>query len=230
MYFSKISLRPRASEDPIFWSGLGSTYQAHHRVWDLFSDGPDRNRDFLYRHEYGTGLPTFICVSARPPNDRYGMWNVATKEYSPVIREGQHLRFSLRANPVITRWVEGKDGVKIHKRHDVVMDRKMRMNDEGIPRHEWPESQQIVQDEGVKWLFARSNEHGFVVSPDEVVAEGYIQQKFMKKKGKHLISISTMDFDGILEVTDPEKMHQTLMEGIGPSKGFGCGLLLVKPV
>jgi CRISPR system Cascade subunit CasE len=68
------------------------------------------------------------------------------------------------------------------------------------------------------------------VSPDEVVAEGYIQQKFMKKKGKHLISISTMDFDGILEVIDPEKMHQTLMEGIGPSKGFGCGLLLVKPV
>jgi hypothetical protein len=31
-------------------------------------------------------------------------------------------------------------------------------------------------------------------------------------------------------VVDPEKMHQTLMEGIGPSKGFGCGLLLVKPV
>ena len=147
-----------------------------------------------------------------------------------MIREGQHLRFSLRANPVITRWVEGKDGAKIHKRHDVVMDRKMRMSEAGIPRNEWPEPQQIVLDEGVRWLSARSNDYGFVVSPDEVVAEGYIQQKFMKKKGKHLISISTMDFDGILEVIDPEKMHQTLMEGIGPSKGFGCGLLLVKPV
>lgn len=230
MYFSKISLLPRASEDPIFWSGLGSAYQSHHRVWDLFSDGPDRKRDFLYRQEYETGLPSFICVSSREPDDRLGMWNIATKEYSPVLTEGQHLRFSLRANPVRTRWVEGKDGKEIHKRHDVVMDRKMQLREEGVPRNKWPDSQQIVQNEGFEWLSKRSEEHGFVLSPEVFIAGGYLQQKFLKKKGKHLITITTMDFDGVLEVTDPEKMYQTLIEGIGPSKGFGCGLLLVKPV
>jgi len=230
MYFSKISLQPRASDDPIFWSGMGTTYQAHHRVWDLFSDGPDRERDFLYRQEYTTGLPAFICVSARTPDDRHGMWNVATKEYAPVLHEGQRLRFSLRANPIRTRWIEETDGKKYHKRHDVVMDRKKRLRDESIPKSEWPDLQQIVQDEGYEWLASRADEHGFFVSPADVVAGGYVQQKFLKKKGKHLIQISTIDFDGILKVIDPEKMFTTLMDGIGPSKGFGCGLLLVKPV
>lgn len=230
MYLSRISLLPRARDDPIFWSGFGGAYQSHHRVWDLFSDGPDRERDFLYRQEYTTGLPSFICVSARRPNDRNGMWRVESKEYAPVLSEGQHLRFTVRANPIRTRWIEGPDGKKVHKRHDVVMDRKMQLREEGIDRNKWPGSQQMVHDEGLAWLSSRSEDHGFTLFADEFMATGYLQQKFLKKKGKHLITITTMDLDGVLEVTDPVKMNETLMQGIGPSKGFGCGLFLVKPV
>jgi CRISPR system Cascade subunit CasE len=34
-------------------------------------------------------------------------------------------------------------------------------------------------------------------------------------------------FDGILTVTDAEALIQEMMQGIGPAKAFGCGLLSI---
>jgi len=47
-----------------------------------------------------------------------------------------------------------------------------------------------------------------------------------KKQGR--ITFSTLDFSGILGVTDPGQFRNTLFNGIGPAKGFGCGLMMVK--
>jgi len=41
---------------------------------------------------------------------------------------------------------------------------------------------------------------------------------------------STVDFQGILTVTDPELFRKALYEGLGKSKAFGCGLMLVRRV
>ena len=59
---------------------------------------------------------------------------------------------------------------------------------------------------------------------------GYRRHRHYKARGKRLIEYSTLDFAGILEVTDPERFQNTLFNGIGPAKGFGCGLLLVRRV
>ena len=48
--------------------------------------------------------------------------------------------------------------------------------------------------------------------------------------GVHRSVSSTLDFSGLLTVTAPEKFLSALYGGIGPAKGFGCGLLLVKRV
>ena len=40
---------------------------------------------------------------------------------------------------------------------------------------------------------------------------------------------STIDFSGTLIVRDPALLARALREGVGHAKGFGCGLLLVKP-
>jgi CRISPR system Cascade subunit CasE len=37
-----------------------------------------------------------------------------------------------------------------------------------------------------------------------------------------------MDFRGILTVTDTEKFTDTLMQGLGKAKAFGCGLMLIR--
>ena len=52
----------------------------------------------------------------------------------------------------------------------------------------------------------------------------------MHRRGCVPICFSTLDFSGLLTVADPEKFLSTLYGGIGPAKGFGCGLLLIKRV
>ena len=52
----------------------------------------------------------------------------------------------------------------------------------------------------------------------------------VRRRGRAPICFSTLDFSGLLTVTAPEKFLSALYGGIGPAKGFGCGLLLVKRV
>ena len=78
-------------------------YQAHQLVWNLFADHPDRQRDFIYRHEEANGLPTFYMVSKRMPVDTSGMWEILPKEYNPQLKSGQRLGFTLCANPIRSR-------------------------------------------------------------------------------------------------------------------------------
>jgi len=225
MYLSRMRLLPDASEKREFWRKMGSDYQAHHMVWDLFTDGPDRERDFLYRVEEAEGLPTIFSVCQREPVNRGGMWQIDTKEYNPLLRSDQQLAFVLRANPIRTKCDEaGK-----HHRHDVVMEAKTRLKQLDPNKENWPPEPEIVQQAGFAWLATRGEANGFTVAEDNVRVDGYTQRRFQKRKGRHQISLSTLDFTGILTVTNPEQFKHTLFTGIGPAKGFGCGMIMVRP-
>jgi len=225
MYLSRIRLRPDAAGKREFWQAMGSEYQAHHMVWDLFTDGPERERDFLYRVEDVDGLPTIYAACRREPVNRGGMWTIETKPYDPILRSGQQLAFVLRANPVRTKCDEkGK-----HHRHDVVMEAKTRLKQQGRSREEWPPEPEIVGQAGFAWLATRGEANGFSVAEGDVRADGYTQRRFRKRKGRHDISLSTIDYTGILTVTDPDLFKVALFGGIGTAKGFGCGLMMVRP-
>lgn len=86
-----------------------------------------------------------------------------------------------------------------------------------------------------KWLVKKGEDNGFIVAQDEkrnrlrFQAEGY-QWHALPKKGRDA-GFSSVDFDGVIEVTDPKIfVDKCLFEGIGPEKGFGCGLMLVRRV
>ena len=68
MFLSRLTLSraPSAAALDALLNPLGAArLDAHHRLlWSLFSDGPDRLRDFLWREE-GRGM--FLTPSARPP-------------------------------------------------------------------------------------------------------------------------------------------------------------------
>ena len=76
MFFSRVKLRSDAADKSEFWNHIGGSYKLHSLVWDLFTDGPERSRDFIYRQDLVEGLPAFYCVSLRAPNDRNGVWQV----------------------------------------------------------------------------------------------------------------------------------------------------------
>jgi len=42
------------------------------------------------------------------------------------------------------------------------------------------------------------------------------------------IALTTMDFEGDLQITDPEQFTSAMLDDIGPAKALGCGLLLAR--
>ena len=75
---------------------------SHRLVWTLFPQEL-KERCFLYRESASTTGPAarseFMVLSTREPADRLGLFDLQTREFAPKLAVGQHLRFSLRANP-----------------------------------------------------------------------------------------------------------------------------------
>ena len=84
----------------------------------------------------------------------------------------------------------------------------------------------------MKWLIDRSEPHGFRIleseagQPDIAVKERHKEQF---KRGDAIVTLVTAVFEGRLEVTDADRFRETLCQGVGRAKGFGCGLLTVAP-
>ncbi len=56
------------------------------------------------------------------------------------------------------------------------------------------------------------------------------RRSFPKSSQRHHVVIHTASFEGRLRVTDPVLLERALLEGIGPSKAYGCGLLTLAPL
>ena len=225
MYISKAKLRPKAARSEDYWDLASNGYRAHRLVWTLFADDPDRDRDFVYRWDTEGQLPRLYVVSERKPTDRHDLFRIRTKTYDPQVQEKQPLRFSLRANTVVKKTDD--DGNQ--KAHDVVMNAKWEMRQEG----NWEDCDlthaEIVQREGLKWIGKRAEQYGFRIPENKVQAEAHRKHSFEKPKSGRQVTFVTMDLNGLLRVDKPETFRQSLFEGIGPTKAYGCGLLLVRP-
>lgn len=227
MYLSRIDLRPEAATLPAFVSRLADGHGIHAIVWSLFGDSPDRRRDFLYRTEEraGPGLSASLLrvytLSERPPVDPLGIFEVATQRFEPQLSPGERLAFMARVNPVVR--VKTSPGVKNAPKHDVVMDAKRRLKADGQPI---PSESELVQTCCENWLRRRAEAHGFEI--ESLRADGYRQHRLRRRRGEQELRFSTVELEGVLRVTDPTRLVETLRTGLGAAKGFGCGLLLVR--
>jgi CRISPR system Cascade subunit CasE len=55
-------------------------------------------------------------------------------------------------------------------------------------------------------------------------------QRFQKNHKGRLVTFTAVTFEGRLAITDPERLKDRLLGGIGPSKAYGCGLLTLAPL
>lgn len=235
MYFSRITLREDAHLSQDFWQVFRDPYTLHQSIWRLFADHADRRRDFLYRLDQEGQKPVIYTVSERKPDSIAGMWRIETKDYRPKIMAGMQLAFMLRVNPVRTK----RDEKGRQCRHDIVMEAKTQLKDKKYQednRNGRKSVSVIAQEEGGYWLLKRAEKYGFAIKSDHLLNDDigrirvdcYQQHRLSKGNGSKPILFSTLDFAGVLTVTDPASFIETLYKGIGPAKGFGCGLMLVK--
>lgn len=65
----------------------------------------------------------------------------------------------------------------------------------------------------------------------DVIISARNTQRFRKKpSNKHPVVLTTATFEGRLRITDTEAIRHTLLNGLGPGKAYGCGLLTLAPL
>ena len=80
-----------------------------------------------------------------------------------------------------------------------------------------------AEHELTRWLQRKGDTHGFAVDPPNIRSAKLGKQHGKRRKQTwHLVQ-----FDGVLQVTQPEPFVAGLRSGIGSAKAFGCGLLSV---
>lgn len=219
-YFSKIQLKSPSNTNTELLKYLSTPEGEHRLMWKFFEGDPDQERDFLFRRLIDKPLPTFLTLSKRSPSIRNeDLWTIDTKPFDPNIQKGMALQFSLRANTTVK-----KDG----SRHGVVMNKKHELKEENIPRSDWPSQAEIEYQAGWEWINNRDQKNGFKLSKDHFQVDRHETYRFQKHSSERKVTLEVLDMTGVLTVTSPEKFHEALENGIGRSKAYGCGLMMVK--
>ena len=83
----------------------------------------------------------------------------------------------------------------------------------------------IGEQAQIGWLVRQGGKHGFAVTDAMVIGS----EVSKGRKGGSSISLRTATFEGLLRVSDVNQLAQALVNGIGPGKALGCGLLSLAP-
>jgi CRISPR system Cascade subunit CasE len=236
MYLSLLALNPRNRD---VQKALKHPYVLHCTLMNAFPEGgvhqPRIREDangvlFRLDEDAYTHLPT-VLVQSRIVPDWAGVWSECDARQQPFMlrpvqvkcfqfepNRGQQLAFRLRANPTKRLSAgKGNKGKRIGI-YDV--------------------------DQQLAWLARKGEQSGFKLlnvqtSRDEKIAlaeaipakprPGEVLQEEAPSQ-KHKLEMMSVQFDGILQVTDPERFLAAVHGGIGSGKAFGFGLLSVAPV
>ncbi|RIK32829.1 MAG: type I-E CRISPR-associated protein Cas6/Cse3/CasE [Chloroflexi bacterium] len=220
MYLSRLILNPRSRA---VQRDIAQPHSLHQTVMRAFPDNLNTEADrILYRLDQNRRGEIHLLVQSQGAPDWAhlrdngyllpgNVENPAVKMVDLQVKPGQQLAFRLRANP--TRRL-GKSAT---------YDKGKRV---GLYKLE----------EQLNWLQRKANDHGFrihsVMPTQQQRIEGRIPRKEAQPTSKtaHDAKFFSVQFDGILQVTDPERFLAAVHAGIGSGKAFGFGLLSVAPV
>lgn len=220
MYLTRFQMNPARRETLRL---MGSPQRMHAAVLGTFPPAAlDRattrvlwRLDEPSRHERNLFIVSPVRPSLEDLQDRCGWSQEAswrTADYERLLHRlsvGQRWRFRLTGNPVRSVRTE-------HGRRGSV-------------------SPHLTVDQQRQWLLERAVRHGFFVVEGEHGSQVAVTRRDRESfdKGsdgqRQRATITRAQFDGVLQVHDPELLRHTLINGIGRAKAYGCGLLTLAP-
>lgn len=183
-------------------------------LWRVDS-GPNREDLYIVSPER-PDLTGFVEDAGWPTTETW-----RTREYSPRIqsvRTGERWQFRLTANPSYYKSIHpGKRPQRVAH---------------------------VTVEQQLDWLKGKSLAHGFTIGDSSTDGTPQLgaavtnrrDVRFSKNaepgssSSKHVVTLRTAQFDGVLQITDATEFRKTLSQGVGPSKGYGCGLLTIAPL
>ena len=215
MYLSRLILNPRNRR---VQREVADPYQMHKSLMRAFPDNlAEGDERVLFRLEQGRDGALILLVQswllpdwswlAEPQARGYllpvGEPNPAVKSFDLALAPGQTLAFRLRANPTVKRRFNKED----HKRVGI-----------------YDEEDQLA------WLKRKGELGGFRLVSARTSGQEDVERTIKRGGEKHKLKLAAVQFDGLLQVTDPDRLRAAVRQGIGSAKGFGFGLLsLARP-
>ena len=221
MYFSRVVINPHlwnarralASLERLHAIVARATSEAQQNV-----DGSDERPLWRLDQSGGGKGPRLYIVSRRVPDLGVlmeqlgtGPQELAFTEYEPFLdqlRRGQEWGFRCRANP--TKSIgSGQAGVRGRRT--------------GI----------VSRDEQLDWFFDQARRNGFhmpinrMEAPEVLIKESTLVS--FKRHGGN-VTLSSVVFDGVLAIDDPDALKEAMITGVGRGKGYGFGLLTLVPL
>lgn len=219
MYLTRLILNPRSRQ---VRNELADPYEMHRTVCKALPDANYKDNEpsgILFRVDLHprTRIPTLLVQSHQKPDWSFllaerkdyllgendlplDVENPAIKELNLQLHYGQVLAFRLRANPTIKKDREGKkQGRRVGLLHE---------------------------EDQHKWLVRKLESAGATLVSVNIVNEQFTSGKLFKEKEKALrLNFISVQFDGILQVKDKDKLTSNIFTGFGSAKGLGFGLL-----
>ncbi|MGC0141572.1 type I-E CRISPR-associated protein Cas6/Cse3/CasE [Pseudactinotalea sp. Z1732] len=209
---------------------LANPHRMHGAVTACFPRSVDPGRVMWRLDEREDGVFLFV-LSSLPPDatslvEDYGWpqfespWQ--SKEYQPVldaVQNGRQFQFRLRANPVRNVLEPANDQVQAGNSGSGEV-RRIRGKRVG----------HVTVAQQRHWLLTRASRWGFTMGDENAPSADVVERKvwtFAKKS--RTVTLSTAVFEGILTVTDQGELRRRLLDGFGPAKAYGCGLMTLAP-
>jgi CRISPR system Cascade subunit CasE len=219
MHLSRLILNPRSRQ---VQHELADPYELHRTVCRAFPGANFKDNEstgILFRVDLHprTRIPTLLVQSRQEPDWAFlsinrkdyllgendlplEVKNPDTKEINLQLRAGQVLAFRLRANPTIKKDREGK----------------MQGRRVGL----------IREEDQQKWLERKLESAGAALVSVNIINEQFTRGKlFIEREKEKRMNFLSVQFDGVLQVKDQEKLINTIFTGFGSAKGLGFGLL-----
>lgn len=221
MVLSRLMLNTRHKRTQ---SELARPYELHRTILSGFRAGLQEGERVLYRVEPDDrySLVTIIVQSQTMPDWRhledvphYLLHAPESKPIELALAVGQVLAFRLRANPTTKKKTHQKEGDTKDYPNGIRL---------GIAKEE----------EQLAWLNRKAAACGFQVLQAQVRPDGLqVGRKTVEVKGQpkqsYTMTHLAVQFDGLLQVIDPDLLAATVRAGIGAAKSFGFGLLSLAP-
>ena len=205
MYLSLLMLNLRSRQ---VRSELASPYEMHRTIMQAFPDGQKRDTaGVLFRLDMDarSGQPVLLVQSQVEPN-----WHVLKADYLATSVHPQVKEYDLKlrgGQTLAFRLLANPTVKRDSKRHGL-----------------------YKEEEQEDWLLRKGSNHGFRVLQVAISHTDTAKGEIHRAEVSHDLTLLSVRFDGVLQVADPFKLHETVMSGVGSGKAFGFGLLsLARP-
>lgn len=189
---------------------IRDSYDWHQRTWQAFAGRDGEKRDFLSRVDEVDDAYRLLIVSPNAPSkpDWCPTDCFQSKRIPDSFFDHGTFRFSLLANP--TRKVRAEDAAGQKKK-----------NGRRVPI--------VTREELVAWLQRKGEAGGFDPGPPEQLRTIPKRREYFHRRGAQGVH-HAVEFQSVLQVTDPTAFRASFTNGIGSAKAFGFGLLAIAPV